>query len=70
MGWNKSDKRSGLLRLYTICTKEIGIYIPRTSRAQSRGGKRVSMNNIQPGDLIFYRNGVVNHVAMYIATVK
>lgn len=51
--------------------KKFGIYIPRTSRAQSRSGKRVSMNNIQPGDLIFYRkNGVVNHVAMYIGNGK
>lgn len=51
--------------------KNFGIYIPRTSREQSRGGKRVSMNNIQPGDLIFYRkNGIVNHVAMYIGNGK
>lgn len=51
--------------------KNFGIYTPRTSRAQSRGGRRVSMNKIQPGDLIFYRkNGVVNHVAMYIGKGK
>ena len=51
--------------------KNFGISIPRTSRAQSRGGKRVSMDKIQPGDLIFYRkNGVVNHVAMYIGNGK
>ena len=51
--------------------KNFGISIPRSSRSQSRGGKRVSMSNIQPGDLIFYRkNGVVNHVAMYIGNGK
>lgn len=51
--------------------KKFGIYIPRTSRAQSRGGTRISMSKIQPGDLIFYRkNGVVNHVAMYIGNGK
>lgn len=51
--------------------KNYGIYIPRTSRAQARGGKRVSISNLQPGDLIFYRkNGVVNHVAMYIGNGK
>ncbi|NLK99750.1 MAG: SH3 domain-containing protein [Clostridiales bacterium] len=51
--------------------KNFGIYVPRTSRAQSRGGRRVSMDKIQPGDLIFYRkNGVVNHVAMYIGNGK
>lgn len=51
--------------------KNFGIYIPRTSREQANGGRRVSMDNIQPGDLIFYRkNGVVNHVAMYIGNGK
>jgi uncharacterized protein YraI len=51
--------------------KNFGIYIPRTSRQQANGGRRVSINNMQPGDLIFYRkNGVVNHVAMYIGNGK
>ncbi|NLJ96111.1 MAG: SH3 domain-containing protein [Clostridiales bacterium] len=51
--------------------KKFGIYIPRTSRAQANSGRRVSMDKIQPGDLIFYRkNGVVNHVAMYIGNGK
>jgi cell wall-associated NlpC family hydrolase len=51
--------------------RNFGIYIPRTSRAQANSGKRVSMDKIQPGDLIFYRkNGVVNHVTMYIGNGK
>ena len=51
--------------------KNFGIYIPRNSRSQANAGKRVSMDKIQPGDLIFYRkNGVVNHVAMYIGNGK
>ncbi len=51
--------------------KNFGISIPRTSRSQANGGKRVSMDKIQPGDLIFYRkNGRVNHVAMYIGNGK
>jgi cell wall-associated NlpC family hydrolase len=51
--------------------KNYGISIPRTSRSQANGGKRVSMDKIQPGDLIFYRkNGRVNHVAMYIGNGK
>lgn len=51
--------------------KNFGISIPRTSRAQANGGRRVSISNMQPGDLIFYRkNGVVNHVAMYIGNGK
>ena len=51
--------------------KNFGIYIPRTSRAQAYGGKRVSMDKIQPGDLIFYtKNGRINHVVIYIGNGK
>lgn len=51
--------------------KKFGIHIPRTSREQARAGKRVSLDKMQAGDLIFYRkNGVVNHVAMYIGNGK
>lgn len=51
--------------------KKFGIYIPRTSRAQARGGRRVSMDKIQPGDLIFYtKNGRINHVVIYIGNGK
>lgn len=47
--------------------KHFGISIPRTSAAQSGAGKKVSLDNLKEGDLIFYaRNGRVNHVAMYI----
>lgn len=47
--------------------RNFGIYIPRTSRAQANSGRRVSMDKIQPGDLIFYtKNGRVNHVVIYI----
>ncbi|CRZ33645.1 SH3 domain-containing protein [Herbinix hemicellulosilytica] len=51
--------------------KNFGISIPRTSRAQANSGKRVSMDKIQPGDLIFYtKNGRINHVALYIGNGK
>lgn len=44
-----------------------GISIPRTSRTQAAGGRKVSMDNLSVGDLIFYaRNGTINHVAIYI----
>lgn len=47
--------------------KHFGISIPRTSASQSGAGKKVSLDNLKEGDLIFYaRNGRVNHVAMYI----
>ncbi len=51
--------------------RDKGISIPRTSRAQAAGGKKVSLDNIKPGDLIFYRkNGTINHVALYIGDDK
>ncbi|MDD3174599.1 MAG: NlpC/P60 family protein [Herbinix sp.] len=48
-----------------------GINIPRTSRTQAAGGMRVSLDNLQQGDLIFYtRSGTINHVALYIGNGK
>jgi len=47
--------------------QDFGIYIPRTSRTQATAGRKVSLDNLQPGDLIFYaKNGSINHVALYI----
>ena len=44
-----------------------GITLPRVSRQQAGAGVAVSLENLQPGDLVFYgTGGVVNHVAMYI----
>lgn len=44
-----------------------GISISRTSRTQANGGRAVSLDSIQPGDLLFYSNGsTINHVALYI----
>lgn len=47
--------------------EDFGIYIPRTSRAQASGGRRVSLDNLKKGDLVFYtKHGRINHVALYI----
>jgi cell wall-associated NlpC family hydrolase len=51
--------------------RDKGISIPRTSRAQATSGKMVSLSNLKPGDLVFYRkNGIINHVAIYIGEGK
>jgi peptidoglycan DL-endopeptidase CwlO len=48
-----------------------GISIPRTSRTQANSGSKVSINDLEPGDLVFYtRNGTINHVALYIGNGK
>lgn len=48
--------------------KNFGVSIPRVSRDQAKAGKKISSDDMRPGDLIFYANsrGTVNHVSMYI----
>ncbi len=48
--------------------KHFGITISRTSRAQAGDGTKITADQLQPGDLIFYADssGTINHVAMYI----
>ena len=47
--------------------RNFGISISRTSREQATNGSSVSLSNVQPGDLIFYKNGsTIGHVALYI----
>lgn len=47
--------------------RDNGISIPRTSRTQAISGRRISIDEMQPGDLIFYaKNGTINHVGIYI----
>lgn len=44
-----------------------GITLKRTSAAQSTMGRRVALNAVQPGDLIFYYGSSgIGHVAIYI----
>ncbi|GED72100.1 hypothetical protein BRE01_58020 [Brevibacillus reuszeri] len=50
--------------------KEAGITLPRDSRQQSRVGQQVSKNQLQKGDLIFFRSHGsssprITHVAIY-----
>ncbi len=47
--------------------EHFGISLPRSSYDQQFAGTSVSLNNLQPGDLILYaKNGRVNHVTIYI----
>ena len=47
--------------------RRAGISVPRTSDAQARYARRVSLSNKRRGDLIFYHSGGnVFHVAIYI----
>lgn len=54
--------------------KQMGVSIPRSSRAQFNGGRAVSRNGLLPGDLVFFQgpsgHGGVGHVAVYIGNNK
>ncbi len=64
----KGDDCSGFIQ--TIF-KAKSMFLPRTIRLQAKSGRVIPMNQIQPGDLIFYRRfGVINHVALYIGQEK
>lgn len=50
--------------------KDAGIKLPRDSRQQSRVGKKVSKDQLQKGDLVFFRSSGssssrITHVAIY-----
>ena len=43
-----------------------GISLPHSAAAQSGYGTPVSLDSLQPGDLLFYGDGEIGHVTMYI----
>ena len=61
---------SGLL---CVSYQKAGLNIPRTSAEQSKFGKPVKMNELQPGDLVFFSKKKgrkkITHVGM-VTTVK
>lgn len=60
---NGTDCSGFTLRVF----QKFGYSLPRTSAEQANVGRLVSLSNVEPGDLIFYkRNGRVHHVAVYI----
>lgn len=67
--WGGTSLNNGIdcsgftMRVY----EEYGIKLPHYSVAQSKMGKKVTLAEAQPGDLVFYaKNGIINHVAIYI----
>jgi len=45
--------------------RQVGVSLPHSSRAQINCGQRVSRADLQPGDLIFFRNPI-GHVGLYV----
>ncbi len=44
---------------------QVGVSLPHSSRAQINSGARVSRDNLQPGDLVFF-GSPIHHVGIYI----
>ena len=54
------DKETGVNYIY----KHFGYSLPRVAADQAGAGRKVSVSNLQPGDLLFYHG--YGHVAIYI----
>jgi len=61
---------SGFIRY--VFKKSLGIDLPRTAAEMSKVGKRVSINDLEPGDLLFFNTGRGSntHLGMYIGDNK
>ncbi len=61
---------SGYIRY--VYQKSLGITLPRTASQMARVGRRVSVSDLEPGDLLFFntRRGRNTHVGMYIGNNK
>lgn len=60
---NGTDCSGFTMRIF----EHFGYGLSRTSREQANNGTRVSLSEIQPGDLLFYSHGgSIGHVAIYI----
>ena len=46
--------------------RQLGYYLNRTAAAQYSNGTYVSKENLQPGDLVMFGRGYINHVGIYI----
>ncbi|MCI8949558.1 MAG: SH3 domain-containing protein [Lachnospiraceae bacterium] len=58
-----ADCSGFVMRIY----EHFGIQTGRNSREQAVNGRMISINAVQPGDLLFYASGdTINHVAIYI----
>jgi cell wall-associated NlpC family hydrolase len=49
--------------------KQLGVKLPRTSRAMAGVGKPVAKSDLRPGDLVFFYKPI-SHVAIYIGNGK
>ena len=54
-----------------IHKRALGVSIPRTAAEQSKRSKTINYNNLQPGDMLFFKiDRQNNHVGIYIGEGK
>ena len=54
-------------KLYDTYLSKFGIKLPSTTEQMSHLGKKVSQNNLNPGDLVFFKTGLFSrHVGIYL----
>lgn len=52
----------------TVFKESIGAYLPRTAREQSQLGEQIDLNQLKPGDLVFFNTmrRAFSHVGIYL----
>lgn len=57
--------------VYLTYRKKFGIDLPRSTDLQSALGKKVAQNNLQAGDLVFFKTGLFQkHVGIFLENRK
>jgi cell wall-associated NlpC family hydrolase len=56
--------------VYLTFLDRLGLELPRSTHFQSQKGKDVARNQLQTGDLVFFRTGRYNHVGIYLEDGK
>ncbi|MFO3717723.1 NlpC/P60 family protein [Anaerococcus sp. ENR1011] len=65
--WGASDPSVGFdcSGLVTYAYRQLGVSLPHSSQAQFNNGYAVGINNLQPGDLVFFSNhSSIDHVGI------
>ncbi|QHQ60759.1 M48 family metalloprotease [Anaerocolumna sedimenticola] len=73
--WGGNDLKTGVdcSGFVQAVYKKVGYDLPRTSEEQEKVSNQVSMDNLLPGDLIFYadsNDNTIGHVGIYIGDNK
>ncbi|MCY7350613.1 MAG: C40 family peptidase [Cytophagaceae bacterium] len=50
-----------------VCFRQVGVSLPRVARQQAESGSPVALDELQPGDIVFFninKNPVINHTGI------